>query len=483
MNDSITPQVRRCDEFWSGTGIIALALGAGMRPAEIAAQYESLVATVFPRSRRRWWRFPGRLTHPAYDASVLRRALEGVLGTRLLGDSSKRLVIPSWDVHNGSVHMFKTPHHDRLRRDWKIPMVDVAMATSAAPAYFAAAHVDGHRLVDGGVWANNPSVVGITEAVSMLGVPLAAVAVLNIGTMDQVSHHPAGSTPAAWPPGPAHAVPLVLTAGSRGAQGIAEHLVGKHNYSRFDAIVPGGLYALDDADPDDLAAYAASASRNLSPVFTARFAAHRAPAYKPPAWAQQAPGSQPGTHRADQPPDQETPTMQLADHFDVLLKDTVNLSQFRLDTLDSRVTAIYTALKADPELGPYVRGKIPQGSWAHRTIINPVGDKEFDADFMLLLEENPDWSGQPEDLHRAGLPGAGPAQHLRRHAALAQVPLRPADLRQLLSRRHRPLPQAGRRAPGDREPRQRRVGGHQSRRASPRGCGRRTRSPAATCAG
>jgi hypothetical protein len=88
--------------------------------------------------------------------------------------------------------------------------------------------------------------------------------------------------------------------------------------------------------------------------------------------------------------------MQLADHFDVLLKDTVNLSQFRLDMLDSRVTAIYTALKDDPELGPYVRDKIPQGSWAHRTIINPVGGKEFDADFMLLLDENPDWSASPK---------------------------------------------------------------------------------------
>jgi len=292
----------------SAGGIIALALGAGMRPGEIAAQYESLVATVFPRSRRQWRRFPGRLTHPAYDASVLRRALEGVLGTRLLGDSGKRLVIPSWDVQAASVHLFKTPHHDRLRRDWKIPMVDVAMATSAAPAYFAAAHVDGHRLVDGGVWANNPSVVGITEAVSMLGVPLAAVAILNIGTMDQVAHHSRRLDTGGLATWARYAVPLVLTAGSRGAQGIAEHLAGTHNYSRFDAVVPGGLYALDDADPGDLAAYAASASRNLSPVFTARFAAHRAPAYKPPAWAQKAPAAQAGTRRADQPPDQENTT-------------------------------------------------------------------------------------------------------------------------------------------------------------------------------
>jgi SMODS domain-containing protein len=88
--------------------------------------------------------------------------------------------------------------------------------------------------------------------------------------------------------------------------------------------------------------------------------------------------------------------MHLDGHFDVLLKDTVNLSQFRLDTLDSHVSAICTALEADPELGPYVRGKIPQGSWAHRTIINPVGGKEFDADFMLLLEENPGWSASPK---------------------------------------------------------------------------------------
>jgi patatin-like phospholipase/acyl hydrolase len=220
----------------------------------------------------------------------LRTTLEDVLGTRLLGDSCKRLVVPSWDVQAAEVHIFKTPHHDRLRRDWKIPMVDVAMATSAAPTYFRAAHIDGHRLVDGGVWANNPSAVGVTEAVSMLGMPLAAVGVLNIGTMDQVSPHPrkldAGGL-AAWA---RYVVPLVLAAGSRGGQGIAEHLVGEHNYSRFDAIVPGGLYALDDADPHDLAAYAASASRKLSPVFTARFAAHRAGSYVPPAWATTRPG-------------------------------------------------------------------------------------------------------------------------------------------------------------------------------------------------
>jgi hypothetical protein len=88
--------------------------------------------------------------------------------------------------------------------------------------------------------------------------------------------------------------------------------------------------------------------------------------------------------------------MQLADHFNVLLKDTVNLSQWKLDLLNDRVEAVYKALKADEQIGSLILGKTPQGSWAHRTIINPVGDNEFDADFMLDMSENPDWVDSPK---------------------------------------------------------------------------------------
>jgi hypothetical protein len=78
--------------------------------------------------------------------------------------------------------------------------------------------------------------------------------------------------------------------------------------------------------------------------------------------------------------------------FDAFLRDTVNLNQARLDQLDERVKAIMKALKADPVLGPLIRGHIPQGSWAQRTIIRPLEGKEFDADFLLFLHEQPDWA-------------------------------------------------------------------------------------------
>ena len=103
-------------------------LGAGLRPVEVVDQFIDLVSKVFPAVRQRKRRALNRLLRPAYDAGALRDVLSDVLGDRVFGESSKRLIIPSWDVHNGEVHVFKTTHHERLRRDWRIRMVDIALA-------------------------------------------------------------------------------------------------------------------------------------------------------------------------------------------------------------------------------------------------------------------------------------------------------------------------------------------------------------------
>ncbi|HUO38488.1 MAG TPA: CBASS cGAMP-activated phospholipase [Mycobacterium sp.] len=265
----------------SAGGVIALGLGAGMRPAEIVEHYATLTARIFPRGGWAKWRYVLRPWTNAYSGEVLRQALGEVLGSRLLGHSHKRLVIPSWDVQRGEVHLFKTPHHARLRRDWKISMVDVAMATTAAPTFFPAAAVDGQRLIDGGVWANNPSVVAIGEAVSMLDVPLRSIRVLNVGTVDQRTYHPKRFDVGGWATWATTATPLMLTASSRGAQGTATHLVGAHNYARFDVTVPGAIFTLDRASPEALAGLAAGQSRVLSPTYTEMFANHVAHPYTP----------------------------------------------------------------------------------------------------------------------------------------------------------------------------------------------------------
>jgi hypothetical protein len=87
----------------------------------------------------------------------------------------------------------------------------------------------------------------------------------------------------------------------------------------------------------------------------------------------------------------------IAAAFNSFLTDVVNLNQTRLDLLDARVTSIVTELENDTTIGPMYQDHIPQGSWAHQTIIRPVGEyDEFDADFLLLLDENPEWSREPK---------------------------------------------------------------------------------------
>lgn len=283
-------RVQDCFDLIAGTsagGIIALALGAGLRPAEIVDHYSSLAKTVFPPSRRRWWRTPSRALRTTYRRQPLQTALHDIFGDRRLIDSGKRLIVPSWDLHNGGVHIFKTPHHDRLRRDWRISMVDVGLATSAAPTFLPAARVDGLRLVDGGVWANNPSVLGIVEAFSVLDVPLNHIRVLNIGTTSELEHVPESLYDGGIASWARYVAPLMIGANSRGAEGISAHLVGKSNYARFDVPVPAGIYHLDNANQADLQSLAARASRQLSPEFTEKFGGHHAthytPAFKPAA--------------------------------------------------------------------------------------------------------------------------------------------------------------------------------------------------------
>ncbi|CUU58770.1 hypothetical protein Ga0074812_12213 [Parafrankia irregularis] len=93
--------------------------------------------------------------------------------------------------------------------------------------------------------------------------------------------------------------------------------------------------------------------------------------------------------------------MKHTDYFNSFLKNTVNLSQPKLDLLAARVDAIYTALSADPELGPRLIKKIPQGSWAQETIISPQNGKPFDADFLLQMKEEAVWSDNVREYSNA----------------------------------------------------------------------------------
>ncbi len=117
-----------------------------------------------------------------YSASPLKQALTETFGERRLGESTNRVVIPSVDLISGDVYVLKTAHRANYRNDYKVPAVDFALATAAVPTYFPIHWFQsGLPLVDGGMWANNPTGLAVVEAIRPLGWDCSDIRVLSLG--------------------------------------------------------------------------------------------------------------------------------------------------------------------------------------------------------------------------------------------------------------------------------------------------------------
>ncbi len=266
-------------------GIIAIGLGLGLRPSELVEFYTGKGPGIFPASKwrlGRWRRFARWLRRHKYDSGPLESSLKEAIGDDLFGSSNKRLVIPSFDLGLDQVRVFRTPHHPRLRRDWQFPAWKVAMATTAAPTYFPAWRgIDSMRLIDGGVWANNPTLVGLVEATSTLNVPWDSIKILSIGTCDDLNRRPDGLDLGgllAWRTG---AVSVIMRGQSVGTNNIVKLMLSNDRVHRLDPPVPEGLFALDKCTQDEHMALAARESLHFSPVFDKEFKPHKASNYKP----------------------------------------------------------------------------------------------------------------------------------------------------------------------------------------------------------
>jgi uncharacterized protein len=100
---------------------------------------------------------------PKHSSKELERALRDRLGESRLSEALREVLITSYDMAEPGPHFFKR-RRARESADGDPSMVDVGMATAAAPTYFPSRGLDGRALIDGGVFAANPSVAGVVEA-------------------------------------------------------------------------------------------------------------------------------------------------------------------------------------------------------------------------------------------------------------------------------------------------------------------------------
>lgn len=260
-------------------GIIALGLGMGLSAKEILEFYIEHGPKIFPNNCFTKCR---QLFRNKYSNKELKHALKDCFGEETLGSSCKRLVIPSFNIDENSLHVFKTPHHKNFRRDYKEPIWKVAMATSAAPTYFPVFRdIDHIRLIDGGIWANNPSMVGVVEAVNFLDIPLGSIHVLSLGTTLEVKKRRKSLNYGGVWQWKTDIVDLILDGQSVGAHTQCLHLLGKDKVMRLNPVVPQKLFAIDKLNIDEMKSKAASQSRGTTPHIKEHFMPHKAMDYTP----------------------------------------------------------------------------------------------------------------------------------------------------------------------------------------------------------
>ena len=193
--------------------ITATALCVGKSAADVQAFYEKhseqifkpradyrprhLIKPVYPLFRRYLrWRSGKNLDHffqSRYCPFALRDSMVDGFGESPLRSADRcPLIIPAVNLSDGETCVFRTPHLPRERPEYDWPIADVIVAATAAPTYFPHKQMpDGKAYADGGLWANDPGVVALSEAARIIdnatrceghAERLSDVHVLSIGT-------------------------------------------------------------------------------------------------------------------------------------------------------------------------------------------------------------------------------------------------------------------------------------------------------------
>ncbi len=272
-----------CFDLIVGTstgGIVALGLAAGLPASELVTFYKEDGRHLFP-ARRSLWRFFAGGWHwigAKYNPKKLEQALQKRLPKITLGELKKPVVVPAFNLEDGKHWYFKTPHFKDNTVDASRPLWEVARATSAAPTYFPAFRSSHSELfIDGGVVANNPSLVGYFEVKLNFPQWFTQIKILNLGTEGGECSLPSRLLPngglLAW----AKKAPnVLLQAQAVGTEKLMERLLGSENWLRVKPEHGRDFAPLDFYEPQLYQGLAVSEAARRYGDAERRFFSHQA---------------------------------------------------------------------------------------------------------------------------------------------------------------------------------------------------------------
>ena len=279
LEETLNERVVNYFDLIAGTstgGIIALGLGLGFSAQEILSFYTEYGPQIFPTGgwRQGFRREMRQIFTSKHDSNKLRRALDNTFGSRRLGESSTRLLIPTLNIETGEAYIYKTAHHERFMYDYLQTAVEVALATSAAPTFLSTHRsAGGTPFIDGGLYANNPTGIAVVEAIGVLDWPKEDIFVLSLSCTSaplankQLRKPKRGAVH--WA---ASLADVFLVSQSHASMGTAHMLIGHDHVDRICPIMEWGRFAMDNAgEIDALAGLGRAEARKACPALKQRY--------------------------------------------------------------------------------------------------------------------------------------------------------------------------------------------------------------------
>jgi hypothetical protein len=214
------------------------------------------------------------LLFPQYTAAGLRRVIESCAPETTLGKLKHHVFVPTFVLNAitaagpqwEATAFHNLPGPVGFGGHAAAPLVDAIMASAAAPLYFPPHPYDGMLFVDGGLMAQNPTMLALATAIGAglvgeRGVPLEEVSILSLGTGSNASSYPPagvdfpppyGMLGWSWPEPrgtSTPAVPLtdaILDGVAQVTDYQVQALIGKDNYRRAQVGLGTTTIALND---------------------------------------------------------------------------------------------------------------------------------------------------------------------------------------------------------------------------------------------
>jgi uncharacterized protein len=157
--------------------IIAAAVSLNKKMDELQESYKAYSAKIFkPQAKL-------GLFKTVYSDRHLRFLLKKAFGELTLEDIKKPLLIPAVDITHGKPFIHRSNYGHEDSADLTTKIWDAVLSSCSAPVYFPPNNVENRYLsIDGGLWANNPSLVCLTEAIHGFNTDLKDIKILSVGT-------------------------------------------------------------------------------------------------------------------------------------------------------------------------------------------------------------------------------------------------------------------------------------------------------------